>query len=112
MKILSRVCAEFFDKDRNVIYRIGPADRLVYKDDAPEALRDDLLFKLLVADGSIEVVETAEQRKRLESNPMAGIDAEGKKIVVEDEPKADAVQKTGTRGKAADPGTAVDEKKK
>ena len=38
MKILSRVCAEFKDKKGNVVYRIGPADRLVYLDDAPEAI--------------------------------------------------------------------------
>ena len=52
MKILSRVCAEFCDKNGNPVYRITPADRLVYKDDAPEAIRGDLLFQMLVADGS------------------------------------------------------------
>ena len=79
MKILSRVCAEFCDKNGDPIYRITPADRLVYKDDAPEAIRGDLLFQMLVADGSIEVIETVEQRKKLESDPTEGTTADGKK---------------------------------
>ena len=81
MKILSRVCADFKDAKGNVIYQIGPADRLVYKDDAPEAIKDDLLFKLLVADGSMEVIETVAQRKAMEQDPTAGTDATGRRIV-------------------------------
>ena len=80
MKLLSRVCAEFTDGKGKVIYRIRPNDRLVYKDDAPEAIRGDLLFRMLAADGSIEVIETVEQRKKLESDPTAGTTAEGKKM--------------------------------
>ncbi len=81
MKILSRVCADFSDSRGNVIYRIIPADRLVYKDDVPEAIKDDLLFKMLVADGSIEVIETVAQRKAMEQDPTAGTDATGRKTV-------------------------------
>ena len=79
MKMLSRVCADFTDSKGNVIYRITPADRLVYKEDVPEAIREDLLFKLLLADGSIEVVETVEQRKKIEQDPTAGTLADGRK---------------------------------
>ena len=79
MKILSRVCADFHDQKGNVIYRIRPADRLAYKDDAPEAIRDDLLFKMLVDDGSIEVVETVAQKKAIEQDPTAGMTADGRK---------------------------------
>ena len=78
MKLLSRVCAEFTDGKGKVIYRIRPNDRLVYKDDAPEAIRGDLLFRMLVADGSIKVPETAAQKKVLEQDPMVGVTAEGK----------------------------------
>ena len=81
MKILSRVCAEFKNKQGEVIYRIGPADRLVYKEDAPEAIKEDLLFGALVAEGSLEVIETAAQKKAVEQDPTAGSDATGKKIV-------------------------------
>ena len=105
MKILSRVCAEFCDKNGNPIYRITPADRLVYKDDAPEAIRGDLLFQMLVADGSIEVIETVEQRKKLESDPTAGADATGKKA--EEPAKAAKSAKTAkaekTEAETADP---------
>ena len=80
MKILSRVCAEFKDKKGNVIYRIGPADRLVYKDDAPDAIKDDLLFGALVAEGSIDVVETAAGKKAAEQDPTAGALADGRRI--------------------------------
>ena len=80
MKLLSRVCADFTDGKGKVIYRIRPADRLVYKEDVPDAIRGDLLFKMLVADKSIEVIETAEQKKKLENDPAAGTDASGRKI--------------------------------
>ena len=103
MKILSRVCAEFCDKNGDPIYRITPADRLVYKDDAPEAIRGDLLFQMLVADGSIEVIETVEQRKKLESDPTAGTTAEGRK----EKPKATTKADTKSEGKAE---TKADEK--
>ncbi|MBR3335370.1 MAG: hypothetical protein IKG23_13860 [Clostridia bacterium] len=95
MKILSRVCAEFKDSKGNVIYRIGPADRLVYKDDAPEAIRDDLLFKALLADGSIEVIETEARKKAVEQDPAAGTTADGKKAVKAktDEKPADDLKK-------------------
>ena len=33
---------------------------------------------MLVADGSIEVIESAERKKEVESDPMAGMDASGK----------------------------------
>ena len=90
MKILSRVCAEFKDKQGNVIYRIGPADRLVYKDDAPEAIKQDLLFGALLAEGSIDVVETAAEKKAAEQDPMAGALADGRKTSkVKDEKKPD-----------------------
>ena len=100
MKLLSRVCADFTDGKGNVIYRITPADRLVYKDDAPEAIRGDLLFQMLVADGSVEVIETVEQRKKLESDPTAGAAADGKKE--KPKPKADAKAETNTNEKPAE----------
>ena len=90
MKILSRVCAEFKDKKGNVIYRIGPADRLVYKDDAPDAIKDDLLFGALVAEGSIDLIETAAGKKAAEQDPTAGALADGRKASkVKDEKKAE-----------------------
>ena len=80
MKLVSRVCAEFHDSRGSVIYRIGPADRLRYITNAPDAIREDLLFRMLVNDGSIEVIESAAQQKAAEQDPTAGTDASGKKL--------------------------------
>ena len=81
MKMLSRVCAEFRNKKGEVVYRVTPMDRLRYIDDAPDAIREDPLFAMLVNDGSIEVVDTPAQRKAMEQDPTAGMDATGRKIV-------------------------------
>ena len=90
MKILSRVCAEFKDKKGNVVYRIGPENRRVYLENVPEAIKQDLLFGALVAEGSIDVIETAAEKKAAEQDPMAGALADGKKAAkVKDEKKAD-----------------------
>ena len=97
MKMLSRVCAEFKNKQGDVIFRITPADRLRYIDDAPDEIREDLLFRMLVEDGSIEVVETAAQKKAMEQDPAAGTDATGKK-------PAKAGAETKTDEKPADSG--------
>ena len=106
MKMLSRVCADFKDRNGNVIYRIGPADRLVYKDDVPEAIQEDLLFRMLVEDGSIDVIETAAQKKAAEQDPTAGADATGRK-----QTKAKADAKAGAEQKPVEDKPAEAEKK-
>jgi len=81
MYILSRVCAEFRDREGNVIHRIGRNDVLTFHE-APDAVQEDLLFKMLVADGSIELPpKDVKEKKRLENDPMAGADATGRRIV-------------------------------
>ncbi len=90
MKILSRVCAEFKDKKGNVIYRIGPENRRIYLENVPEAIKQDLLFGALVAEGSIDVIETAAEKKAAEQDPTAGALADGRKASkVKDEKKVD-----------------------
>lgn len=113
MKALSRVAAEFFDKAGNSIYRFTPADRLVYKDDIPEEIKDDLLFQMLVADGSIEVVETNEQRKKLENDPTEGIGADGKKLTADSAPAEEkkSGRKSGKSEKAAEEAKSAEDKK-
>ena len=97
MKILSRVCVEFKNKKGEVVYRITPDKRLVYLEDAPESIKEDLIFDALVNEGSLEVIETVAQKKAAEQDPMAGADASGKKSAkpTKDEIKAD--------GKPAEP---------
>ena len=106
MKMLSRVCADFKDRKGNVIYRIRPADRLVYKDDVPEEVQEDLLFRMLVEDGSIDVIETAAQKKAAELDPTAGALADGRK-----QTKTKADVKAGAEQKPVEDKPAGAEKK-
>ncbi len=78
MKIFSRVCAEFHDADGNILFAITPATRLGFVE-APESIKQDLLFTLLVREGSLEVVDR-DKNVALENDPMAGHDATGKSV--------------------------------
>ena len=69
MRILSRVCAEFHDKSGTVLFTIHPADRGVFLD-APESIRQDPLFDMLLSDGSLELPTIREKVKQLENDPM------------------------------------------
>ena len=79
MLIISRVCAEFKNKVGEIVYRVKPSDLGLIRE-APEAIREDVLFGLLVSDGSLEAVESVSRRKTLENDPMLGTDAEGKNV--------------------------------
>ena len=79
MLIISRVCAEFKNKVWEIVYRVKPGDLGLIRE-APEAIREDVLFGLLVSDGSLEAVESVSRRKTLENDPMLGTDAEGKNV--------------------------------
>ena len=100
MLIIPYVCAEFRDVSGNPIFRITPAMRGTMIT-VPEAIKQDILFDMLVADGSIKVPETAAQKKTLEQDPMVGVTAEGKS----EQPKAAGNEKPakaqkGTRTEA------------
>ena len=77
MLIVSRVCAEFHDAEGNTLFSVHPhmKGQMI---EAPESIRQDLLFQMLVNDGSLKAVEDATEKKSLENDPMAGVDAEGK----------------------------------
>ena len=77
MLILSRVCADFYDKRRNRLFRITHQDLGLFLD-APDSIRQDPLFQMLVDDGSIKFPEDAKSNKVLENDPYAGADASGK----------------------------------
>ena len=70
MLILSRVCAEFHDASGNVLFRVSPQTRLTFQE-APEAIREDPLFQMLLADRSIEVSDDGPRKKQLENDPMS-----------------------------------------
>ena len=79
MLILSRVCADFYDKRNNLLFRITQKDLGLFVD-TPEAIREDPLFQLLVEDKSIKFPEDAKTNRALENDPYAGATAEGKEI--------------------------------
>ena len=79
MLILSRVCADFYDKRNTLLFRITQHDIGLFVD-APEAIREDPLFQMLVNDKSIKFPEDAKTNRALENDPFAGANAEGKEI--------------------------------
>lgn len=78
--ILCSVAADF--KSGGMTYSIGSKDLNIIKQ-APEWIADTLLFKLLVKDGSMKCVTSA-NRVQLENEPTLGISAEGKKVVADE----------------------------
>ena len=103
MNILPRVCAEFRDRRGNVVHTIHPEDLKVYQD-VPDAVQEDPLFRMLLADGSILLPpKDTKERKNLENDPMAGATADGKKVkepAVETEADAGKPAKAGKTAKA------------
>ena len=82
MLILSRVCAEFHDARGNTLLSVRPENLLSFLE-APEEIRADPLFRLMLADGSLEAVRSVGHRRALEADPAAGTDAEGRKPAAE-----------------------------
>ena len=74
MLIMSRVCADFHDKSGALLFSVTPTTRLTFLE-APDTIRQDPLFDMLVNDGSLEVAETVAQRKRLENDPVSPVKA-------------------------------------
>ena len=107
MLILSRVCVEF--RDHGIpVFRVNPADRMTLLT-APDSIQADPIFDLLVADGSLEVVNSRTRSKELELDPVQDTDATGKRKTAAKTVKADksvsAPVPDGTAG-GADPEAA------
>ena len=98
MLILSRVCAEFRDHTGAVVHRVTPETRLSFRE-APESIREDPLFQMLIDEGALEAAVTPVQKKRLEADPLEGADAAGRK----ETPSAGRPKASG-RKKNAQPG--------
>ena len=112
MRIISHVCADFYDSEGAVIFSVTPSNRNHYIP-APDAIRQDPLFALLVADGSIEAVVTDDRKRVREQDPETGIDETGKAIRIPVEEAGDKPAKASKSAKSAkaekaepaDPGT-------
>ena len=103
MLIVSRVCAEFRDRTGKIVFIVRPQDLLAMME-APEEIKEDPLFYMMLADRSMEAVETVEQQKALESDPVAGTNAEGRKPAADSDsgnPEAEPAPVKTTRKKSA-----------
>ncbi len=68
MLILARVCADFYDRNRNLLHRILPVHLGTFHE-APDSIRQDPLFQMLVDDGSIKYPADAAKDRALEQDP-------------------------------------------
>jgi len=95
MLILARVCADFYDKNRNLLHRILPVHLGTFHE-APDSIKQDPLFQMLVDDGSIKYPADAAKDRALEQDPYAGTTPDGreKRPKVETKPKAETKPKT------------------
>ena len=100
MLILARVCADFYDKNRNLLHRITPRDLNLFRE-VPESIQQDPLFQMLVDDGSIKFPADAAKDKALEQDPFAGTTPDGREIrpKVETKPEAETKLKAETKPK-------------
>ena len=101
MLIISSVCADFRDRNGNTVHRIKAGDLNLFRE-APEAIKEDPLFALLVADGSIRFPEDAFSRRKLENDPAAGMTASGKSLDKALKPEK-AEKKPAPAGKPEEP---------
>ena len=101
MLILARVCADFYDKNRNLLHRILPVHLGTFHE-APDSIKQDPLFQMLVDDGSIKYPADAAKDRALEQDPYAGTTPDGREKMpkvetgskVESKPKAETKSKT------------------
>ena len=96
MLILSRVCADFHDRNGVRIFSVTPQTRLTFQE-APEAIRDDPLFQMLLEDRSIEVSDSGPRKKQLENDPDAAPDPAGKTEKTEEPKMAARTAKTAAK---------------
>ena len=77
MTIICAVAADFVNSEGGK-YSVTGKELGVIKE-APEWIKETLLFKWLVSDGSLKFV-TRDNRISAENDPLAGLNAEGKEI--------------------------------
>ena len=110
--ILSRVCADFHDRSGKTIFRIRATDRLNLIE-APEAIREDPLFQMLLDDGALEASLNRNRTKELENDPAEGTAADGTRKPADEAPAAEEAaagsgeKKTGRAGAESREGKAA-----
>lgn len=88
IRILPKKCAAFRVRDGAVllVHEIRPADRMILQD-APAWIQDDPLFGWMVADGSLEMVETARPAAKKAQETVSDAAADREEQPAEEEPK-------------------------
>ena len=111
MMIMSHVSVEFRDKEGNSLMVIPESqiNKLIY--DAPESIRQDPLFDVMVADGSL-VATDRNACKELEADPLAGLTADGKKEVPRKKVPKESAEAAKENAGAKDAASMKETKKK
>ena len=86
MTIICSVAADFVNSEGGK-FSVTGRELGVIKE-APDWIKDTLIFKWLVNDGSLKFV-TKDNRIKAENDPLAGLNAEGKAIRSEDDKGAE-----------------------
>ena len=102
--IICRVCAEFHDKHGIIVFQVRAQD-LGKVIEAPEAIREDPLFKMLKDEGSLDVPGSKQEMKEIEDDPMKDHGADGRKT-------EQAKSPANTTGKVGRPKKAIVQKSK
>ena len=109
MTICCHVATIFKDQNWNPIYKLENPERNKNVE-VPDAITQDPIFHQLIDEGSLEVIITVGQRNRLENEPLAGIDATGKRRPVLQEEKPSG-KKSGSKSRKAESTPAETEAK-
>ena len=99
MLILSRVCAEFHDNAGTVLFKIGPADRMNFID-APESIKQDPLYGMLLNDGSLEAPVDKAAQKKLENDPEKAESAKAEPAETAGQPAQKEANASGAKAAA------------
>ena len=86
MTIVSHVCAEFRNARGETIFAVPPSKLHMVLDNEPDEIREDPLYHMMLSDRSLSAVESKEEKKLLENDPLHGISAEGKAAEPADAP--------------------------
>ena len=105
LTIVCHVAAEFHDRTGKTVFTVSPSDtdRIIQ---APEEIQEDPLFGMLTGDGTLQAVASLEDKRRLENNPLTGIDAEGKKMTLRAEDASAGASEHQNDSGAEDTGAA------
>lgn len=107
--MICAVCVDFVDP-RGEVFSITPKTRGTFVM-APVWIKDTLIYKMLMNDGSIKIATDEKTKKQLENDPLDGLAAEGKAVdkvveAVDEEPEEGEAEETPKKKTRAKKGEA------